>query len=68
MNSWVVSHLALIIGMLCHALGHSLSIGDNTLFFGPKHNIYALSMILFDLKLLFVCQICQLNCETENWK
>ena len=48
-----------------------LSLGDNKLFFGPKHNIYALFMIqfgLFDLILLFVRQICHVNCETENWK
>ena len=49
----------------------SSSLGDDKLFFGPKHNIYALFMILFglfDLILLFVCQICHVNCETENWK
>ena len=27
----------------------SLSLGDDKLFFGPKHNIYALFMILFGL-------------------
>ena len=34
------------------------------------HNIYAFLMILFgllDLTLLFVFQICYVNCETENW-
>ena len=49
----------------------SLSLGDVKLFFGPKHNIYALFMILFglfDLILLFVCQICHVNYVTENWK
>ena len=49
----------------------SSSLGDVKLFFGPKHNIYALFMILFDLFdsiLLFVCQICHVNCEAENWK
>ena len=49
----------------------SLSLGDDKLFFGPKHNIYAFFMILFglfDSILLFVCQICHVNCETENWK
>ena len=49
----------------------SLSLSDDQLFFGPKQNIYALFMILFGLSgliLLFVCQICQVNCETENWK
>ena len=46
----------------------SLSLGDVKLFFGPKHNIYALFMILFDSILLFVCQICHVNCEAENWK
>ena len=43
----------------------SSSLGDNKLFIGPKHNIYALFMILFGLILLFVCQICHVNCETE---
>ena len=49
----------------------SSSLGDVKLFFGPKHNIYALFMILFDLFdliLLFVCQICHVNIEAENWK
>ena len=47
----------------------SSSLGDVKLFFGPKHNIYALFVILFDLFdsiLLFVCQICHVNCEAEN--
>ena len=48
----------------------SSSLGDVKLFFRPKkHNIYALFMIqfgLFDLILLFVCQICHVNCEAEN--
>ena len=50
----------------------SSSLGDVKLFFGPKHNIYALFIILFDLFdsiLLFVCQICHVNYEAEkNWK
>ena len=49
----------------------SLSPGDDKLFLEPKHNIYTLFMILFGLFgliLLFVCQICHVNCETENWK
>ena len=49
----------------------SLSLSEDKLFFGPKHNIYAFFMIifgLFDLILLFVCQICLVNCEPENWK
>ena len=45
LNSWVVSHSALIIGTLRHALGREF----DKLFFGPKHNIYALFMILFGL-------------------
>ena len=47
------------------------SLGDVKLFFGPKHNIYALFVILFDLFdliLLFVCRICHVDCEAENWK
>ena len=46
-------------------------LGDDKLSFRPKHNIYAFFMILyglFDLILLFVFQICHVNCETENWK
>ena len=65
----MVSHSALIIGTLRHALAVSLSLSDDKLFFGPKHNIYALFMILFGLFgliLLFVCQICHVNYETEN--
>ena len=49
----------------------SSSLGDNKLFFRPKHNIYDFVMILFglfDLILLFVSQIGHVNCETENWK
>ena len=49
----------------------SMSHGNNKLFFRPKHNIYAFFMILFglfDLMLLFVCQTCHVNCETEYWK
>ena len=49
----------------------SLRLGDDKLFFGPKHNIYAFFMILiglFDLILLFVCQIGHAKCETENLK
>ena len=48
----------------------SLSLSDDKLYFGPKHNIYAFFMILFglfDLILLFVCQIYHVNCKTENW-
>ena len=41
----------------------SSSFGDNKLFLGPDHNIYALFMILFGLFDL-ICIIC----ETENWK
>ena len=47
----------------------SWSLGDDKLFFGPKHNIHAIFMILFglfDLILLYVSQICYVNCETEN--
>ena len=47
----------------------SSRLSDDKVFFGPKHNIYAFFMILFglfDLILLFVCQICHVNCETEK--
>ena len=52
-------------------LAVSSSLSDNKLFFGPKHNIYTFFMILFglfDFILLFVCQICHVNYETEKWK
>jgi len=45
------------------------SLGDDKLFFGPKHNIKALFMILFglfDSILLFVCQICLVKQKIEN--
>ena len=66
LNSWVVSHLALIISTLCHALGREFKTQWWQTLFGHKHNIYAFFMILFglfDLILLFVCQICHVNCE-----
>ena len=47
------------------------SLGDKKLFFGPKHNIYAIFMILFGLLgliLLLVCQICHMNCQTDKVK
>ena len=49
----------------------SSSLGDEKLFFGPRHNIYAFFMILFDLFdliLLFVSQFGHVNCEIEIWK
>ena len=49
----------------------SSNLGDDKLFFKPKHKIYAFFMILFglfDLILLFVCQICHVNCDTEKLK
>ena len=47
----------------------SLSLGDDKLFFGPKHNIYALFMILFglfDLILLFVMWIVKQKIENKR--
>ena len=47
----------------------SLSLGDVKLFFGPKHNIYALFMILFDLFdliLLFVMWIVKQKIEKKR--
>ena len=47
-------------------------LGDDKLFIGPKHNIYAFSwfylVYLIWYYYLFVCQICHENSETENWK
>ena len=46
-----------------------LQLGDDKLFIRPKHNIYTFFMIVFGLfysKLLFVFQICHVNCETNR--
>ena len=49
----------------------SSSLGDDKLFFGPKHNIYALFMILFglfDLSVKFVMWIVKQKIENKrNW-
>ena len=45
------------------------SVGDDKLIFWPKHNIHGFFMILFglfDLIILFDCQSCYVNCQTEN--
>ena len=68
LNSWVVSHLALIIGTLRHALGREVESWWWLTFFGLKHNIYALFMILFglfDLILLFVMWIVKQKIENK---
>ena len=47
----------------------SSSLSDNKLFFRPKHNIYALFMILFglfDLILLFVMWIVKQKIENKR--
>ena len=47
----------------------SLSLGDDKLFFGPKHNIYALFMILFglfDLSVKFVMWIVKQKIENKR--
>ena len=47
----------------------SSSHSDEKYFYGPKHIIYTFTMILFglfDWKLLFVCQICHVNCEKQK--
>ena len=49
----------------------SLSLSEDKLFFGPKHNIYAFLMILFglfDLILLFFCQICHVSLWNRKLK
>ena len=61
---WSLVHFAMPWAM-------SSSLGDNKLFFGPKHNIYAFLMILFglfDLILIFVCQFFHVKCETKDRK
>ena len=47
----------------------SLHLSDIKHLIRPKHNIYAFFIILFglfDLLLIFDCQICNVNCETKN--
>ena len=44
----------------------SWSLGDDKLIFRPKHNIYTFFIILFDLLLLFVCQICHVKQKIEK--
>ena len=47
----------------------SSSFGDDKLFFGPKHNIYALFMILFglfDLSVKFVMWIVKQKIENKR--
>ena len=46
----------------------SLHLGDNKLFIRPKLSIYVFFMILivFYSMLLFVCQICHVNCQAEH--
>ena len=43
----------------------SLSLGDDKLFFRTQVQHLHLLHGLFDLILLFVCQICHVYCETE---
>ena len=57
LDSWVVSHSALNIGTLRHALGRALEPWWWQTLFWPKHNIYDFFMILFglfDLILLYL--------------
>ena len=56
----MVSHSALNIGTLRRALGHDEQTQQQHLRF--FHDSFG----LFELKLLFVCQICHVNCESEN--
>ena len=74
-RSWgtliVVSHPALNIGMLHCALGcEFMPQWQQTLYHtqGQHLNFFMILFGLFDLLLLYVCQICHVNCETENWK
>ena len=70
LNSWVVSHLALIIGTLCHGPWVRASVTTNS-FLDPSTTSMLSSRFLFDLFdliLLFVYQIFHVNCEIENWK
>ena len=65
LDSWKVSHFALNIGKLPWVVSSRL--GDDKFFIGPKHNIYALLIIMFGLVwYLFVCQI--VKCEFWNRK
>ena len=61
LNSWVVSHLALNIGMLCHAMpwAMSSSLGDDKLLFGPT---------FFMIQFSFLIWCYYLSCELRNRK
>ena len=69
LDSWVVSHLALNISLLHHALGHEFKPWWwQTLFQNQAHHLCFLHDCswFFDMILLFVCHICHVNCETGN--
>ena len=57
----MISHSALNIGTLHQALGH-----DDDNFLLDPCTLSTLFHDLFELILLFVCQIGHVNCETEN--
>ena len=70
MQSWVVSHLALNIGMLHHTLAYEFTTPwRQTLYQTQEQHLhfYHDSVWLFDLILLFVCQT-NLSCELWNRK
>ena len=71
LDSWLVSHLALNIGTLSHAVGCELEPRCQQTLFGPKHYIFALFhdsywFIWFDT---FIC-LSNLSCElwSRKWK
>ena len=73
-GAWIAEWYLTWIWLSVHCTipwAESSNLSDDYLFFVPKHNIHAFFIILiglFDLILLFVCQICHVNCETENLK
>ena len=65
----MVSHSVLNIGMLCCALGHEFVPWLQQTLYQTQAKHLGFFMILFglfDSILLFACQICHGNCETEN--
>ena len=69
--SWVVSRWALNIGMLHRALVcEFMPWWWHTLYQTQAQHLHFFMIFFgfFDLILIFVCQICHVHCETENWK
>ena len=70
-GTWIAEwYHTLNICTLCHTLGYEFAPQwRQTLYQTQAHQHFLMILFdLFNLTLLFVCQICHVNCETENWK